>query len=137
MATAHVACGALCLVTGGMASVIVVPAAGGAREAQARPVEKMATAPDRVSPYRRSMKATVETFDGPDSTARPSLALPGAAEKSLAAVLGELFKVRLTTLVLLTTMAGFYLGSRGPVSWPLMLNTLVGTALLACGARRP
>jgi protoheme IX farnesyltransferase len=80
------------------------------------------------------MKATVQTFDAPDSTARRSLALPEAAEKSPAAVLGELFKVRLTTLVLLTTMAGFYLGSRGPVWWPLLLNALGGTALLAAGA---
>jgi protoheme IX farnesyltransferase len=45
-----------------------------------------------------------------------------------------LFKARLTTLVLLTTLAGFYLGSRSPISWPLMFNTLLGTALLASGA---
>jgi len=50
------------------------------------------------------------------------------------AVLGELFKLRLTTLVLLTTLVGFYLGSRGPVSYRLMLDTLLGTALLAAGA---
>ena len=55
-------------------------------------------------------------------------------EKSRAAVLGELFKMRLTTLVLLTTLVGFYLGSRGPVSWALMFHTLFGTALLAGGA---
>ena len=57
-----------------------------------------------------------------------------AAEKSLAAVLSELFKMRLTALVLLTTLVGFYLGSRAPVSWVLMFNTLFGTALLAGGA---
>ena len=57
-----------------------------------------------------------------------------AAEKSLAAVLSELFKMRLTALVLLTTLVGFYLGSRAPVSWVLMFNTLFGTAMLASGA---
>ena len=36
--------------------------------------------------------------------------------------------------MLLTTLVGFYLGSRGPVSWVLMFNTLFGTALLASGA---
>ncbi len=56
------------------------------------------------------------------------------AEKSLAAVLSELFKMRLTALVLLTTLVGFYLGSRAPVSWVLMFNTLFGTAMLASGA---
>jgi protoheme IX farnesyltransferase len=75
------------------------------------------------------MKATVQVLDAP-----APLVKAAAAEKSLAAVLGELFKMRLTTLVLLTTMAGFYLGSRGPVSWALLLNALGGTALLAAGA---
>ena len=75
------------------------------------------------------MKATLQTLEAP-----ASLAKAPAAEKSRAAVLGELFKMRLTTLVLLTTVVGFYLGSRPPVSWVLMLNTLFGTALLASGA---
>jgi len=75
------------------------------------------------------MKATVQTLD-----ATATLAKAPAAEKSLASVLSELFKLRLTTLVLLTTMVGFYLGSRGPVAWAPMFNALWGTALLACGA---
>jgi heme o synthase len=75
------------------------------------------------------VKATLQTLDA----AAPLAKLP-VAEKSRAAVLSELFKARLTTLVLLTTLAGFYLGSRGPVSWWLMFNTLFGTALLASGA---
>jgi protoheme IX farnesyltransferase len=75
------------------------------------------------------MKATLQIFDAP-----AELAKAPAAEKSLAAVMSELFKLRLTTLVLLTTMVGFYLGSRSSVSWVLMFNTLWGTALLACGA---
>jgi heme o synthase len=75
------------------------------------------------------MKATLQTLDGP-----PAVSVAPVAEKPLAAVLSELFKMRLTTLVLLTTLVGFYLGSRGPVSYGLMFNTLLGTALLAAGA---
>jgi protoheme IX farnesyltransferase len=37
-------------------------------------------------------------------------------------------------LVLLTTLVGFYVGSTGPFDLPLMIGTLVGTGLLACGA---
>jgi len=55
-------------------------------------------------------------------------------EKTWLAVYAELFKARLTLLVLLTTLVGFYLGCRGPVDWQLMLNTLLGTALVASGA---
>jgi protoheme IX farnesyltransferase len=73
------------------------------------------------------MKATVQTLESP-------LVKEPVAEKSLAAILSELFKMRLTTLVLLTTLVGFYLGSSSPISWVLMLNTLLGTALLASGA---
>ncbi|HEY3915041.1 MAG TPA: heme o synthase [Verrucomicrobiae bacterium] len=75
------------------------------------------------------MKATVQTLDTP-----PALAKAPTAEKSLPVILSELFKVRLTGLVLLTTLVGFYLGSRGPFSWVLMFDTVFGTALLASGA---
>jgi protoheme IX farnesyltransferase len=75
------------------------------------------------------MKATVEIFDAP-----PRVAKAATLDKSWVSILSELFKLRLTTLVLLTTLAGFYLGSTGPVSWVLMCNTLFGTALLASGA---
>ncbi len=57
-----------------------------------------------------------------------------SAERSRAGMLSELFKARLTSLVLLTTLVGFYVGSRQPVSWWLMINTLLGTAVLASGA---
>jgi protoheme IX farnesyltransferase len=50
------------------------------------------------------------------------------------AVYADLFKARLSSLVLLTTLVGFYLGSRGPVDLLLMCHTLVATALLASGA---
>ncbi len=57
-----------------------------------------------------------------------------SVERSRAGVLSDLFKARLTSLVLLTTLVGFYVGSRQPVSWWLMINTLLGTAVLAGGA---
>jgi len=57
-----------------------------------------------------------------------------AAEKPWLAVYADLFKARLTCLVLLTTLVGFYLGFRGPVDFILMLHLLLGTSLLAGGA---
>jgi heme o synthase len=56
------------------------------------------------------------------------------AEKSWTAVFAELVKARLTTLVLLTTLVGFYLGWSGTMNFPLMFNTLAATALVAAGA---
>jgi heme o synthase len=44
-----------------------------------------------------------------------------------------LTKPDVTFLVAMTTVAGFYLGSRGPLDWPLMLHTLGGTLLVASG----
>src|SRR3989440_8090485 len=49
-------------------------------------------------------------------------------------VFSDLVKARLTFLVLLTTLVGFYVGSAGALDFPLMLATLTGTAVLACGA---
>ena len=57
-----------------------------------------------------------------------------AAEKSWAAVYADLIKARLTFLVLLTTLVGFYVGYRGAVDLLLMCHTLIGTALVASGA---
>jgi len=49
-------------------------------------------------------------------------------------VFADLVKARLTSLVLLTTLAGFYLGSRGSMNFVLMFNAIAGTALVAAGA---
>jgi len=56
------------------------------------------------------------------------------AEKNWSAVFSDLVKARLTTLVLLTTLVGFYAGWSGPMSFLLMFNTLAATALVAAGA---
>ena len=50
------------------------------------------------------------------------------------AIYADLFKARLTCLVLLTTLVGFYVGFRGPVDYGLLCHVLVGTALVASGA---
>ena len=68
------------------------------------------------------MKATAEILAEP------------IVEKGWVSVYCELFKARLTFLVLLTTLVGFYLGFRGPVDYPLMVHALLGTALVASGA---
>jgi protoheme IX farnesyltransferase len=54
-----------------------------------------------------------------------------AFEKPLAYV--ALVKPDVTFLVVITTVAGFYLGSSGPLNWTLLLHTVCGTALVAGG----
>jgi protoheme IX farnesyltransferase len=69
------------------------------------------------------MKSTADTLN-----------TAATAEKSWSAVLADLIKARLTTLVLLTTLVGFYMGWRGPMNFLLMFHALAGTALVASGA---
>jgi len=57
-----------------------------------------------------------------------------AAARSWFSTLSDLFKARLTALVVVTTVVGFYLGDRGGMHGVLMLNTLLATAMLASGA---
>lgn len=44
-----------------------------------------------------------------------------------------LAKPDVTFLVVITTIAGFYIASRGPLDWALLAHTLVGTTLAAAG----
>ena len=64
--------------------------------------------------------------------------VPVAAERvqqaSRTADFVALTKPRLNLLVLVTTLAGVYLASPGGVPIPLLLHTLIGTALVASGA---
>lgn len=57
-----------------------------------------------------------------------------APAKSWFAVYADLVKARLTTLVLLTTLVGFYVGYQGAMNYLLMFHALFGTALVASGA---
>ena len=50
------------------------------------------------------------------------------------ALWAELVKLRLTTMVLITTAMGFYLASANGLDWPLLLHALFGTGILAGGA---
>ena len=63
-----------------------------------------------------------------------TLTAAASVEKSWLAVLAELTKARLTALVLLTTLVGFYLGWSGPLDLALLFHTMLGTALVATGA---
>jgi protoheme IX farnesyltransferase len=57
-----------------------------------------------------------------------------SAAKGWLSVYADLVKARLTLLVLLTTLVGFYIGFRGPMDYALMFHALLGTALVASGA---
>ena len=50
------------------------------------------------------------------------------------ALWSDLVKLRLTTMVLITTAMGFYLASANGFDWVLLLHALFGTGILACGA---
>src|SRR5438093_10852999 len=63
-----------------------------------------------------------------------SLSEATVPEKSRLTIFCELIKLRLTGLALLTTLVGFYLGSREVIDYRLMIHALLATALVACGA---
>jgi len=64
----------------------------------------------------------------------PALGETAITDKAWVAIFSDLIKARLTFLVLLTTLVGFYAGSTGNSNWWLLLNTMLGTALVASGA---
>ncbi len=59
---------------------------------------------------------------------------PIVDKKTRLVVLSELIKARLTFLVLLTTLVGFYVGYKGALDYALLFHTILGTALVAGGA---
>jgi len=61
----------------------------------------------------------------------PAAPVLSADDTSLATAFSELTKARLTVMVLLTTLTGFFFASRGPFDWPRLIHTLVGTTLVA------
>jgi protoheme IX farnesyltransferase len=62
----------------------------------------------------------------------PGQALAGA--RAAVADYAELMKPRITSMVMLTTLVGFIVGTRGRVSSTLLLATLAGTGLVAAGS---
>ena len=70
-----------------------------------------------------SLKASAQSIEQAEDSAR-----------SLGSIFADLFKARLTFLVILTSFVGFYLGSTGGLDWVLLAHTVLGTSLLASGA---
>ena len=91
---------------------------------------KASAQPLRVEPP----EAVVPVMGDHPLRAGEEIATEVSDAKSWPSILSDLFKARLTLLVLLTTAVGFYLGFQGPVSYLLMFHTLLGTALVAGGA---
>ena len=60
-------------------------------------------------------------------------AIPVAANPSRTMAYVSLTKPDVSFLVVMTTLAGYYLGSRGPLDWARMLHTVFGTTLVAAG----
>jgi protoheme IX farnesyltransferase len=60
-------------------------------------------------------------------------ASPAAAESSRAALYLALTKPDVSFLVVMTTVAGYALGTRGPLDWLGMVHTVFGTTLIAAG----
>jgi heme o synthase len=77
--------------------------------------------------------APAEAVGDARGTSRPASSALAVAANWLA-VYADLFKARLTCLVLLTTLVGFYVGLRGALDYRLLCHLLLGTALLASGA---
>lgn len=80
------------------------------------------------------MKATSPLLSQAPVNSGPSARVEPITNKSTFTVVSELVKARLTSLVLITTLVGFYAGSSSPVDYWRMLHAMLGTALLACGA---
>jgi protoheme IX farnesyltransferase len=75
---------------------------------------------------------TLEQIEG-QATRAPEEVRAAATPRERASAYLELTKPRITTLVLLTTAAGFSLGSQGAFQLVLFANTVVGVALLCSG----
>ena len=83
------------------------------------------------------MKVTAPVLAEPPLD-RPSAAVESntsvAQGRSGFAVFSDLIKARLTSLVLITTLVGFYAGATSPIDYGTMFYALLGTALVAWGA---
>jgi protoheme IX farnesyltransferase len=76
---------------------------------------------------------TLEQIEGQAAHAPAAELRAAAGARERASAFLELTKPRITTLVLLTTAAGFSLGSQGAFQLLLFANTVVGVALLCSG----
>ena len=72
-------------------------------------------------------------MSSPGADAQATLAQPIPRYDRWIADYAELTKPRVTALILMSTLVGFYLGSAADVDFSLLLHTLLGTALVAGG----
>lgn len=80
------------------------------------------------------MKAQARTSSAaPVDAEAPPIAAPARVAAHLGAWI-ELTKPRICSLVLVSVVAGYYMGVRGPVDLLLLLHTLVGAGLVGAGA---
>jgi len=77
------------------------------------------------------MKTAAIELNSPNATEAVAMA-PLTAKARVGAYL-ELTKPRITILIMLTSAAGFALGSRGPVNYVLLTHALIGIGLLSSG----
>ncbi|MEM1059393.1 MAG: heme o synthase, partial [Verrucomicrobiota bacterium] len=68
------------------------------------------------------------------ATAEPASTGPSVSVRQLIGDSKEVIKMRLTALVLLTTLVGYYMGSPGSLYWLGLLHVLFGTGLVAASA---
>jgi protoheme IX farnesyltransferase len=86
------------------------------------------------------MKPASDILDLPDAAVTcprsPVADVAGAGAGAGARIVDfyELTKPRMNFLVVITTMVGFYMTSPGAIDWPLLIATLIGTALTASSA---
>jgi protoheme IX farnesyltransferase len=78
--------------------------------------------------------STIEIDEWPMHRPKAALASAGLRAQSRMKDFWELTKPRMNFLVLVTTMAGYYMATRGSIQWSRCLSTLVGTALVAAAA---
>lgn len=75
------------------------------------------------------MKTAVIELNSPNATG----AVASLTAKARVAAYFELTKPRITSLIMLTSAAGFALGSRGAVNYVLLAHALIGIGLLSSG----
>jgi protoheme IX farnesyltransferase len=78
--------------------------------------------------------ATIEVENWPVYQPSAATVATGPRARTRPKDFWELTKPRMNFLVLVTTMAGFYMAARGWGGWGRFLSTLLGTALTAAGA---
>jgi protoheme IX farnesyltransferase len=76
---------------------------------------------------------SLQEIEGHPSVAPVALRVDDARARARVSAFVELTKPRITTLVLLTTAAGFFLGSHGAFSFLTFAHTMIGVALLCSG----